>query len=190
MRRSIPLFGVLLILACISARDDDDDKDKRDADKPAAPAAVEDGISVYFSPDGGALRAIVAQINGAKKTLDVQAYVLTTTKLAKPIQDAHRRGVKVRVLIDKNNVEGNFSVAPALVEHGVKVRVDGKHKEAHNKVMLIDGATVITGSMNFTLAADEENAENVLILTGKPKIAAAYADNFEKHWKHAEKFGE
>jgi phosphatidylserine/phosphatidylglycerophosphate/cardiolipin synthase-like enzyme len=56
--------------------------------------------------------------------------------------------------------------------------------------MLIDGDTLITGSMNFTLAADEENAENILILTGKPKIVEAFQDNFEKHWKHAEKFGE
>ena len=38
----------------------------------------------------------------------------------------------------------------------------------HNKIMLIDGDTIITGSFNFTKAAEESNAENLLVLRDKP----------------------
>src|SRR5688572_9486462 len=78
-------------------------REGRKSEPASEAAAVEDGISVYFCPNGGALQAVAAEINGAKKSIDVQAYMLTTTKLAKPLQDAHRRGVKVRVLIDDRN---------------------------------------------------------------------------------------
>ncbi len=50
------------------------------------------------------------------------------------------------------------------------------------------GATVITGSFTFTKAAETENAENLLVIDRKPKIAAAYAKNFEKHPGHSRPF--
>ena len=65
----------------------------------------------------------------------------------------------------------------------------GSPVAAAMKRMVLDGATVITGSFNFTKAADEENAENLIIIEGKPKIAAAYARNFEAHLGHSTPFG-
>jgi phosphatidylserine/phosphatidylglycerophosphate/cardiolipin synthase-like enzyme len=75
------------------------------------------------------------------------------------------------------------------VEQGVPLFIDAEHQIAHNKIVLIDGATVITGSFNFTKAAAEtENAENLVIIDEKPKIAAAYAQNFERHLAHSHPF--
>jgi len=164
----------------------------RSSDAPApaaaasgAPAALEDGVAVFFSPSGGALDALVAQINAAKKRLDVQAYLLTTRELAKPIADAHARGVRVRVLLDRGNAGDEYSSATFFANAGVPVWLDGEHKEAHNKVMLIDGRTIVTGSMNFTKAADESNAENLVLIDNKPKLFAAFQRNFDEHLKHA-----
>lgn len=50
----------------------------------------------------------------------------------------------------------------------------------HNKYLIIDGQTIVTGSFNFTKSADESNAENLLVIQGKSRIAAAYRQNFEK----------
>jgi phosphatidylserine/phosphatidylglycerophosphate/cardiolipin synthase-like enzyme len=156
------------------------------------PAAEEAGIAVYFSPDGGCLDAVASVIHSAKKTLDVQAYILTTKELLEPIKAAHERGVKVRVLMDSDNAVAQYSGATYLANAKVPVWTDAEHKEAHNKVILADAGTpqavLLTGSFNFTQAADRLNAENVLILTGKPKLTAAYAANFEAHLKHAKPY--
>jgi phosphatidylserine/phosphatidylglycerophosphate/cardiolipin synthase-like enzyme len=44
------------------------------------------------------------------------------------------------------------------------VKIDAQHTIAHNKVIIIDGETVITGSFNFTKAAEESIAENLFVI--------------------------
>src|SRR5688500_11236686 len=127
------------------------------------PYAEEDGIQVYFSPNGGAMAAIAEQIQQATKSIDVQAYIFASDDLAQALKDAHTRGVKVRVILHKTEYATRFAMA------GLEVWEDRRHKEAHNKVMLVDGHTVITGSFNFTMAAELWNAENVLIIKDKPR---------------------
>jgi phosphatidylserine/phosphatidylglycerophosphate/cardiolipin synthase-like enzyme len=65
------------------------------------------------------------------------------------------------------------------------VKIDSVHAIAHNKVIVIDGETVITGSFNFTKAAEENNAENLLIINDK-KLAEQYIKNWQKHAQHSE----
>lgn len=185
MPRTRPACVVMLLVAACAASAQRDRPSAKAVGVMRAPAATEDGIGVYFSPKGGALAAIVGLVGGAQRSLDVQAYLLTTKELAGPVARAHERGVKVRVLMDKENAGSEYSAADYFANAGVPVFLDAEHKEAHNKVMLIDGRTIVTGSFNFTRAADEENAENLLVITGKPKLYAAYQKNFEAHLKHA-----
>jgi phosphatidylserine/phosphatidylglycerophosphate/cardiolipin synthase-like enzyme len=152
------------------------------------PAATEDGLSVFFSPNGGCADAVIAVIESAKKTLDVQAYYLTSTSIVKAIGQAQERGIKVRVVMDEKAAGEKFSAATYLSDHSVPVWLDGEHPIAHNKVMLVDGQMIITGSFNFTKSADAEHAENLLVIQNKPKLAAAYVANFEAHLKHAKKY--
>jgi phosphatidylserine/phosphatidylglycerophosphate/cardiolipin synthase-like enzyme len=65
--------------------------------------------------------------------------------------------------------------------------IDGNHAISHNKVMIIDGETVITGSFNFTKAAQEKNAENLLIIHD-PALAAQYAQNWDAHRQHSQPY--
>lgn len=67
------------------------------------------------------------------------------------------------------------------------MRIDARHRTAHNKVILIDRKTVVTGSLNFNGHADRENAENTLILTSG-KLTELYRRDFEKHWGHSDDF--
>jgi len=55
-------------------------------------------------------------------------------------------------------------------------------------VMIIDGATIITGSFNFTKAAEESNAENLVILRETPALASKYEANWQAHRSHSTKF--
>jgi len=142
-------------------------------------------ITVYFSPDGGCTKAIVEEITKAKKSVRVQAYSFTSAPIAAAILAAHKRNVSVEVILDKSQRTDKYSSATFLKNNGVPTFIDAKHAIAHNKVILIDGEIVITGSFNFTKAAEEANAENVLVIRDAA-LAKRYAENWSEHRKHSE----
>jgi len=142
---------------------------------------------VYFSPRGGGQDAIVKAIDSAKATIFVQAYSFTSAPIAEALKKAHDRGVKVQAVLDKSQRTERYTGATFLKNAGITVFIDAAHAIAHNKVMIIDGETVITGSFNFTKAAEEKNAENVLILKDKG-LAKVYGHNWEEHRSHSEMY--
>jgi len=150
------------------------------------PAAQEDGISVYFSPHGGAMAAILEEINQAQKSIDVQAYLLTSKEIADALKAAHDRGVRVRIILDKNHLGGLYSYEAFFSHSTIPVWRDGRHKDAHDKIMLIDGQTIITGSFNFTKQSEDDNGENLLIIHNKPILFQAYLAHFEEHLRHSD----
>ncbi len=143
---------------------------------------------VYFSPHGGATDAIIRELNKAKSTILVQAYSFTSASIAKALLNAHKRGVKVEVILDKSKRTQSYSPATFLYNQGIPVKIDAQHAIAHNKIMIIDGETVITGSFNFTKAAEENNAENLLVIHDK-KLAERYVRNWQEHERHWETYG-
>lgn len=153
-----------------------------------AVAATPANISVYFSPRGGCTQAVCDAVGQARRTLDVQAYSFTSAPIAQAVAQAQLRGVKVRVVLDKSQRSERYSAATYLLNHQVPTYIDSRHAIAHNKVMIIDGQTVITGSFNFTKAAEDSNAENLLILHDMPDLAERYTRNFELHLAHSEPY--
>jgi phosphatidylserine/phosphatidylglycerophosphate/cardiolipin synthase-like enzyme len=151
------------------------------------PTQPEPQIEVYFSPNGGCTDAIVKTLGQAKSTLLIQAYSFTSAPIAKAVVDAHKRGVQVNVILDKSQRTEKYSSADFIAHAGIKVQIDDKHKIAHNKIMIIDSNTVITGSFNFTKAAEEGNAENLLIIQSAD-LAAKYIENWKKHAEHSEAY--
>ena len=142
-------------------------------------------VSLYFSPRGGAQQAIVDAIGQAKESVYVQAYSFTSAPIAKALLEAHKRGVTVEAVLDKSQRTAQYSGATFLKNEGIPVYIDAAHAIAHNKVMVIDGQTVVTGSFNFTKAAEEKNAENLLIIKDKG-LARLYMDNWERHRGHSD----
>ncbi len=122
---------------------------------------------VYFSPHGGCTDAIIKELNKAKNTVLVQAYTLTSAPIAKALLGAHKREVKVEVILDKSQRTQRYSSATFLYNQRIPVKIDAKHAIVHNKVMIIDGETVITGCFNFTKAGEENDAENLLVIHDK-----------------------
>jgi len=140
---------------------------------------------VYFSPNGGCTDAIVRELNKAKSTVLVQAFSFTSAPIAKALLNAHKRGVKVEVLLDKSQRTDQYSSATFLFNAGILTKIDSQHAIAHNKVMIVDGETVITGSFNFTKKAEESNAENLLVIRDN-KLAERYTRNWQEHAGHSE----
>lgn len=145
-------------------------------------------LKAFFSPNGGCTDAVISALRDARKTVLVQAYSFTSVPIAQALVDAHKRGVEVQVILDKSQRTERYTGATFLSNAGVPVFIDADHKIAHNKVMIIDGQTVITGSFNFTKAAESGNAENVLLILHAPELAGKYTDNWKEHLAHSRKY--
>lgn len=135
-------------------------------------------VTVAFSPNGEAAAVVVNAINGAAKQVLVQAYGFTSEPIIKALGDAKARGVDVEAILDKTNESKRYNGASYLRNHDISVWIDSTVAIAHNKVMVIDGDSVITGSFNFTKAAQEKNAENVLFIRHAPALAKKYSKNW------------
>lgn len=143
-------------------------------------------MEVYFSPRGGCTAAVVKELSRARREVLVQAYSFTSAPIAKALIDAHMRGVKVSILLDKSQRTERYSSLTFFTNAGIDVKIDDVHAIAHNKVMVIDGGeTLITGSFNFTKAAEEKNAENLLVIHGNRELAGKYIENFYEHRQHS-----
>jgi phosphatidylserine/phosphatidylglycerophosphate/cardiolipin synthase-like enzyme len=158
---------------------------------PQAPAAgllaARAQTSVGFSPDGSAEHLVLDAIAGARHSIQLAAYSFTASAVAKALIAAHKRGVKVRVLLDwKANFEDDRRYARhaigALLTAGVAVRSIDAYPIFHDKFMVIDGRSVQTGSYNYSVSAARYNAENVLVVWNDPTLAAAYARNWDTNW--------
>ncbi len=151
------------------------------------PKAPEVTIQVFFSPNGGCTQAVVDALAQAKTTVKVQAYSFTSAPIAKALVDAHKRGVRVEVILDKSQRTEKYSAADFLAHAGIPTRIDAQHAIAHSKVMVIDRAVVLTGSFNFTKAAETQNAENLLVIRST-ELAARYVKNWEAHAAQSEPY--
>lgn len=153
---------------------------------PAFAACTQVSIDVCFRPGETSCEgAIVTAIDGAQRSLLVQAYGFTDPQIIHAIGNAEKRGIAVRVILDKENRQPRYTGATYLRNAGVPVRIDDKVAIAHNKVMVIDDATVIGGSYNHTRSAEDKNAENVTF-TSSACVAKLYTGNFERRWKASE----
>jgi phosphatidylserine/phosphatidylglycerophosphate/cardiolipin synthase-like enzyme len=144
-------------------------------------------IDVFFSPNGGCTGAVVRELGKAKHTVLVQAYSFTSAPIAEALVTAFRRGAKVQVILDRSQRSERYSSADFVAHAQIPTFIDAKHAIAHNKIIVIDGETVVTGSFNFTKAAEEHNAENLLIIHDAA-LATKYSDNWKHHLDHSEPY--
>jgi phosphatidylserine/phosphatidylglycerophosphate/cardiolipin synthase-like enzyme len=152
------------------------------------PGGKKPQIDVLFSPDGGCTDRIIEEIENAKKRVLVQAYFFTSKPIAEAMCDAQKRGVDCLVIADKSQEKMTYGRLPVLRRDGVTVLIDHNHAIANNKIILIDKTTIMTGSLNYTKAAEDKNAENLLIIKGYPDLFEKYLDNFKRHKSHARRY--
>ena len=141
-------------------------------------------VSVCFTPGDRCDERIISAIEDAQRTIYIQAYQLTSAPIKTSLDKAHRRGVKVITILDKSQSKNS---AVYFVDHNIPVWIDRKVSIAHNKIMIIDGNIVITGSYNFSHAAQYRNAENVVFIKS-PDIVSEYLKNFDRRLKTSTSF--
>ena len=143
-------------------------------------------VEAAFTPGDDIATLIVGRVAKARHTVQVQAYLFTDRRLARALVAALKRGVAVEVIGDAAQQEnGGLPWLGTLERAGARVFLDADHAASHNKIVIVDGhrapATVITGSYNFTQAAQSKNAENVVVLSGNRRLTDRFVENFEHH---------
>lgn len=136
----------------------------------------------------GTIKYISSLTSRAPVYLSVQAYCFTSAPIARALVDAHKRGVKVTVVLDRSQRGERYTSATFVANAGIPTYIDAKHASAHNKIMIVDRTTLVTGSFNFTRAAEEKNAENLLVMRGDDVLVKKYLANFEEHLGHSERY--
>lgn len=152
--------------------------------------AAQGTVQVLFTPENDAAGAVVQAIAQARRQVLVQAFSFTNRDIAQALVEAKRRGIDVQLIADAEQMEKmERSKVATVAEGGVPTFIDSQHDSAHNKVMIIDAGgsnpVVITGSFNFTHAAQYRNAENLLIFRDHRELTAAYLKNWQRHRSHS-----
>jgi phosphatidylserine/phosphatidylglycerophosphate/cardiolipin synthase-like enzyme len=156
---------------------------------PAAAAHAPAGmaqVEVAFTPGDDVAGTITGRIHGARDRVQVQAYLFTDRRIARALFAALRRGVAVEVIGDAAQQRtGGLPWLAALARAGARVYLEDSPAASHNKIVIVDGggtgASVITGSYNFTRSARTRNAENVVVISGNRGITDRFVRNFEAH---------
>lgn len=158
--------------------------------QPAGVAATAN-VRVAFTPGDDVAGQIVDAIRQARQQVLVQAFSFTHHDIARALIEAHRRGVEVKLIADREQTENmERGQVPGMARAGVPVWLDGEHQSAHNKVVVVDAglpsARIITGSYNFTRAAQYKNAENVVFISGNDALVRTYVANWQRHLAHSQ----
>lgn len=166
----------------------------RPATPPPAPANGQPPASwyqVYFTtpvyPDkesdhhGGIDERLVELIGRAERSIDVAAYELDLENVADALLAAKARGVAVRLVTDTDYLEEK--AVQRLRAGGVPVVDDRRGAIMHDKFVIIDGRTVLTGSWNLTVNCTYRNNNNAIVIESEAlarNYAAEFAEMFEK----------
>jgi len=146
----------------------------------ASPLVVKN-LETCFSPNEGCDQKLIAVINSAKKTLDVAIFSITHPEIAEAIAAAKKRGVNVRMVVDKGQSESGRSQTDELAVAKVSIKIGNSSKIMHDKFCIVDSLILETGSFNYTMSATIYNTENQIYITDK-NVIKRYQDNFEKLW--------
>ncbi len=136
-------------------------------------------LAVFFSPKGGCADAVIREVKAARREVLVQAFAFGHRPLAQALVDAKMRGLRVEILLDWGSEKDPASDLKFFAEQGLTPLINTEFLSAHDKVMVVDGQTVITGSYDFTQQAEQDNAENLLVIKGHSAVAKAYRERFE-----------
>ena len=146
-------------------------------------------VRLHFSPQGGTEDAIVRAINEAQHSVNVGTMLITRFNITNALRNRHDAGLAVRGVIGNIGVTG--SQFESLASWGDFIHFpEGQFGLLHHKYAIIDGeetswnGTVITGSHNWSGAANQVNDENTIIITD-PRIANLYIQEFAARYKQA-----
>jgi phosphatidylserine/phosphatidylglycerophosphate/cardiolipin synthase-like enzyme len=139
-------------------------------------------------PDDTA-KPLVDAVNGAKRALQIRMFLFTDTTLLDAVIAAHRRGVKVRVMLNPARRSGeteNEESRKTLAAAGVAVRDSNPAFDVtHQKSMVVDEEVGYVESLNWEVRDLTETRDYAIVTDDKLEVAEMVAC-FDADWEHAE----
>ena len=153
-----------------------------------AAQAVNPVVAVCFTSGYGSksncASLIIYWIQRANSTIHILIYSFTLASITSALVAAKNRGVDVQIVMDHAQSKEASSQYPNLNQTGLQVRLSNNAFEMHDKLAVIDGHVVLTGSFNWTNDANSNNDENLLVLDNRT-TAALYEQEFQLVWNAA-----
>jgi phosphatidylserine/phosphatidylglycerophosphate/cardiolipin synthase-like enzyme len=138
---------------------------------------------VYFSLKGGCENQVIYWINKANISIHILIYSFTLDSIGNALIEAHSRSVEVKVVFEKSQI-GQGSEYQKLRSNCIEVRNDTNPDFMHDKIMIVDGKVILTGSFNWSNNAENSNNENLVVITGA-SVASTCESEFHKIWNSA-----
>lgn len=139
-------------------------------------------LELLFSPQDEPMeRAVRPLLQNATEQIDIAVFFLTHKGVTADLIDAHRRGVKVRVILDATAAKNGYTKHEILRAAGIPVKIENWGGKMHMKSAVIDHRHVVVGSMNWTSAGTRSNDENTVVLDSR-RLAKVYDQGFAKLW--------
>lgn len=144
--------------------------------------AVIDDTDTVFSPDEG--QEIIDFIDSAKESIDIEVYVFTSRDVVDALERARRRGVSIRIILEKEVIgNDNDEIFAELASKGYNVRFASRsYQLTHSKFIIIDGKAVLVGSHNLSNSALFKNRE-ASIITRDGESVSEFIRVFETDWR-------
>lgn len=134
----------------------------------------------YFAPEDKVMEKILAEIGKANASIHIMAFSFTSEEMSSLLKLKKRNGVGVKVLFHGSGAQTEYSRLKDMKTVGAETFISHNTRGVmHNKVIIIDRSTVITGSFNFSKNADTSNDENLLIIHS-PELSAIYEEEFQR----------
>ena len=152
------------------------------------PASAKATAEVFFSPGADTDKVIAGLISTARKRVWLAGYYFTSATIAKSLEQAYARGVDVRIVLDRSQATQKYSSATYFHNNGVPLWINARYPVMHHKFLIVDADTIGFGSMNFTRAGAQKNAENFNLFRGWPAMVAPYAGEFGRLSKESERY--
>jgi cardiolipin hydrolase len=135
----------------------------------------------WFGPGEKCPQRIRSLLNEARQSVDICVFTITDDRLTSAVLDAHRRGVRIRIVTDNDKAADLGSDADRFLEAGVPLRIDRSPYHMHHKFAVFDSTLLLNGSYNWTRGAAADNEENFMVLNHR-KLVTQFNDAFEELW--------
>ena len=139
-------------------------------------------FEAWFSPHPECVVRLNRLFDQARSQVDICVFTITDDRVASAILDAHRRGVKIRLVTDDDKALDAGSDVYRLRREGIEMRTDAEPDHMHHKYAIFDQKTLLTGSYNWTRAASRSNEDN-FIITDQPELLRRFVAHFESIWE-------
>jgi len=153
-----------------------------------SPTGVNAIVSYCFSPGGDCAQVVVSWILRANSSIHIMIYEFTLQSIANALIQVHKQKpqVDIRIVWDQRTTNEESSQFNPLKAAGLNmdVRVNQMVGLMHDKVAIVDGHIIITGSFNWTWSANEANSENLVVLDSS-SVGQAYEQDFNTVWSES-----